>query len=334
MPFDAEDRPPSPPLVRELSRRSCPARGRRVRARRANRSSIAASPAAATRGATSARPSSRGSRRRPDRHLCTAANICPGWRWSRIARAEVSLPTPSELGANCSSPAAASARAGFRLGVRHRPERKGGRTAPARPFARPPASGDRLRRRGHRPRRAAPHVLGRGTRPPARRDGTTFADGATAIPPAPGHTGEVATSLRVLVLVSIATATPAGAIATESMSPRPCQGSDCRSLQPSASRWTTVEAQPDGHQEQQPGERRRSRARAHESEQRRDGAGQRRLAGVGEPTVLLAARVAHAATASSSQPAPSALSHSVGSAIARSSHRCETVLAASGREPS
>ena len=43
-----------------------------------------------------------------------------------------------------------------------------------------------------------------------------------------------------------------------------------------------------------------------------------RLARVGEPAMLLATRVVHPATALSSQPAPNALSHSVGSAIARS----------------
>ena len=39
-----------------------------------------------------------------------------------------------------------------------------------------------------------------------------------------------------LVFVSIAIAIPVGAIATESMSPRPCHGSDCRSRHPSAGR--------------------------------------------------------------------------------------------------
>jgi hypothetical protein len=47
---------------------------------------------------------------------------------------------------------------------------------------------------------------------------------------------------------------------------------------------------------------------------------------VREPAILLATRVVHAATAWSSRPAPNALSHSVGSAVARSSHRCQTVL--------
>jgi hypothetical protein len=55
---------------------------------------------------------------------------------------------------------------------------------------------------------------------------------------------------------------------------------------------------------------------------------------VGEPAILLATCIGHAATASSSQPAPNALAHPVGSAIARSSHRCQTVLAASGIRPS
>jgi hypothetical protein len=44
--------------------------------------------------------------------------------------------------------------------------------------------------------------------------------------------------------------------------------------------------------------------------------------------------VVHAAPPSSSHPAPSALSTSVGSAIARSSHRCQTVLPASDTGPS
>jgi hypothetical protein len=67
--------------------------------------------------------------------------------------------------------------------------------------------------------------------------------------------------------------------------------------------------------------------RAKASAERRDqalrprGAAARR-----EPAVLLAARVVHAAAASSSQPAPKVLSLSVGSAIARSCHRRQTVL--------
>ena len=95
-----------------------------------------------------------------------------------------------------------------------------------------------------------------------------------------------------------------------------------------------VQTQPDGREEQQPAERRRARARDHQPEQPGDDASQRRPSGVREPAILLATRVVHAATASSSQPAPNALSHSVGSAIARSSHRCQTVLAASGIGPS
>ncbi len=42
-----------------------------------------------------------------------------------------------------------------------------------------------------------------------------------------------------------------------------------------------------------------------------DDASQRRFAGAREPAILLATRVVHAATASSSQPAPNALSHSL-----------------------
>jgi hypothetical protein len=86
-----------------------------------------------------------------------------------------------------------------------------------------------------------------------------------------------------------------------------------------------VETQPDGRENQQPAERRRSRARDHEPEQRGDGASQRRLAGAREPAILLATRVVHAAIASRSRPAPNAISHSVGSATSRSSHRCQTV---------
>jgi hypothetical protein len=92
---------------------------------------------------------------------------------------------------------------------------------------------------------------------------------------------------------------------------------------------SSVETQPYGWQKQQPGDRRRSRARDHKSEQRGDDASQARFAGVREPAILLATRVVHAAIASSSHPAPSALWLSVGSAIARSSHRCQTVLPAS-----
>src|SRR5450755_1291848 len=148
-----------------------------------------------------------------------------------------------------------------------------------------------------------------------------------------------------------------GAIATESISPGPCQGRECRSLPalrlevgeraldlvlragadstPESERKpvASVEPQPDRRGEQQPGER-RSRARAHESEQPGDDASQRRLPGVRDPAILLATRVVHAATASSSQSAPNALSLSVGSTIARSCHRCQTVLVASGIGPS
>jgi hypothetical protein len=50
---------------------------------------------------------------------------------------------------------------------------------------------------------------------------------------------------------------------------------------------------------------------------------------------VLATRVVRAATAPSSQPAPNALSHSVGSAMPlHLSHRCETALELSGPGPS
>ena len=61
----------------------------------------------------------------------------------------------------------------------------------------------------------------------------------------------------------------------------------------------SVETQPYGCQEQQSGERRRSRAHDHKSEQRGDDASQARFAGVREPAILLTAGVFHAATASS-----------------------------------
>ncbi len=91
----------------------------------------------------------------------------------------------------------------------------------------------------------------------------------------------------------------------------------------------SVETQPCGCEEQQPGERRRSRARHHKPEQRGDDASEARFAGVREPAILLATRVVHAPTASSSQPPPNALSLSIGSATSRSSHRCQTVPGAS-----
>jgi len=62
----------------------------------------------------------------------------------------------------------------------------------------------------------------------------------------------------------------------------------------------SVETQPYGCEEQQPAERRRSRARDHQPEQPGDDASQRRRSGVREPAILLATRVVHAATASSS----------------------------------
>jgi hypothetical protein len=77
-----------------------------------------------------------------------------------------------------------------------------------------------------------------------------------------------------------------------------------------------VKAQPYRCEEQRPGERRRSRDRDRETEHPGDDASQRRLSGVREPAILLATRVVHAATASSSQPVPNALPLAVGSAIA------------------
>ena len=53
----------------------------------------------------------------------------------------------------------------------------------------------------------------------------TFADALTATPPARVPAPSWRPSY-VLVFVSIATAIPVGAIATESMSPRPCHGSE------------------------------------------------------------------------------------------------------------
>jgi len=117
--------------------------------------------------------------------------------------------------------------------------------------------------------------------------------------------------------------TPVGAIATESISPRPCQDSECRTrqlrlegreraldlvLRASADPAATgerkpvagVETQPDRGEEQQPAERHRSRARDHQPEQPGDHASQRRPSGMREPAILLATRVVHAPTASSS----------------------------------
>jgi hypothetical protein len=53
----------------------------------------------------------------------------------------------------------------------------------------------------------------------------------------------------------------------------------------------SVETQPNRGEEQQPAERRRSRARDHKSEQRGDDASQARFAGVRKTAILLAARV-------------------------------------------
>jgi hypothetical protein len=54
----------------------------------------------------------------------------------------------------------------------------------------------------------------------------------------------------------------------------------------------SAEAKPDGGEEQQSGKRRRSRAQDHEANQRGDDTPQGCFAGVDEPAVLLAARVA------------------------------------------
>jgi hypothetical protein len=61
----------------------------------------------------------------------------------------------------------------------------------------------------------------------------------------------------------------------------------------------SVETQPDRGEEQQPGQRRRSRACNHKPAQRGDDASQARFAGVSEPAILLTACVVHPATASS-----------------------------------
>ncbi len=86
----------------------------------------------------------------------------------------------------------------------------------------------------------------------------------------------------------------------------------------------SVETEPNGHEEQRPGERDRSGARDHEPEQGGDDASERRLAGVGEPAILLATRVVHAATAASRGPQPDALWLALSCAIARSLHRRQT----------
>jgi hypothetical protein len=121
------------------------------------------------------------------------------------------------------------------------------------------------------------------THPHEAQDGECAVPGpSSSVPGKPRrllmHTGEVTPRALHLVLGPSADSTAAS-------EPKPV---------------ASVEAQPDGREEQQPGERQRSRARTHKSEQRRDGAGQRRLAGVREPAVLLTARMVHAATASSS----------------------------------
>jgi hypothetical protein len=56
-----------------------------------------------------------------------------------------------------------------------------------------------------------------------------------------------------------------------------------------------VKTQPSGCEEQQPGERHGPCARGHKPEQRDSDSSQARLAGVGEPTVLVAMRVVQAA---------------------------------------
>jgi hypothetical protein len=146
-----------------------------------------------------------------------------------------------------------------------------------------------------------------------------------------------------------------GAIAADSMSPRPCHGSECRSRQPSAcnganARWTASS-------ERAPTRLRRGSESQWRAYRPSAAATMRRhiatraaltLAARRPRSVVPAApipasparadgtagdRVVHAATASSSHPAASPLSPSVGSAIARSSH-CQTVLPASGIGPS
>ena len=86
--------------------------------------------------------------------------------------------------------------------------------------------------------------------------------------------------------------------------------------------------QPEGREEQQAGERRRPGTCGHEPEQDRDYGAQRRLAGVGEPTVLLAARIVQAPAASSRGPRLTAISHALNTPIARSCHRRQTGPAA------
>ena len=117
--------------------------------------------------------------------------------------------------------------------------------------------------------------------------------------------------------------TPVGAIATESIAPTfpgqrvsqpPALRLEGREraldlvLRASANPAATgerkpvagVETQPDRGEEQQPAERHRSRARDHQPEQPGDHASQRRPSGMREPAILLATRVVHAPTASSS----------------------------------
>jgi hypothetical protein len=62
----------------------------------------------------------------------------------------------------------------------------------------------------------------------------------------------------------------------------------------------SVEAERERRDEQERGQRHRSRARDHQPEQPGDDASQRRLSGVREPAILLATREVHAVTASSS----------------------------------
>jgi hypothetical protein len=139
----------------------------------------------------------------------------------------------------------------------------------------------------------------------------------------------------VLVLVSIATAIPVGEIASESMSPPPATAANAAAASPPppaarahAGRLprarpdptptserepvARAETQPDGRESQQPAERRRSCDRNRQPEQPGDDASQCRLPGVREPAILLATRVVHAATASSSWPPPNTLPLSVG----------------------
>ena len=117
------------------------------------------------------------------------------------------------------------------------------------------------------------------------------------------------------VFVSIATAMPVGAIATESMSPRPCHGSEWRSRQPSAwsganafwtasSDWTPTrlrrasensvaraQTKRSGNDEEAIGDETRTHAGSPQAKERGDDRLDARFAGAREPAVLLAPRI-------------------------------------------